>query len=729
MGVSGVMDTSNSYVKYHITINQNSQNVANNTSNVSVYVNFWRTNTGYSTYGSGTVYCKINGTTYSASVSPSQKITSSGIDLFSKTLDIGHNSDGTKTLATSAWISIDAPLSSSEQSYSQTLTTIPRASSISSISGGTLGSSVTVNISRASSSFTHTVKYQRSDGTQFTVGTGQTTSCTFTPSINDSNYLPNATSGTAKIYVDTYSGGTFIGSTSSNFTVYVPSSIIPTISSVTLSETVAGITAKFGGYVQGKSKIQGVVSASGAYSSTISAYTSTTNSQTLTTSTFTTNELVNSGSQSVSTIVRDSRGRNSSTTTTNYTVLAYANPAITTFTVARANSSGVLDDQGAYVLCTINASISAVNNLNDKSFKIKYKKKSDSTYTSITITPSGTTYTYNTTYLVASIDVDYEYDFRLELIDYFSTVVSDQSIPTAFTLMDFNSSGKSIAFGKVSTAGSTEKKFEVSMDIEQEEYFNGRRMQYIPNAIGDTSGWYLVLSGELPYQYQNLSFTLNVTQIHSAGNGPGTGILYANLRSQNYVCSVASFKLLSGVGLRLSDFVLKITGSNFYMYARTNSNYDTYLFEVLSESNIDVMLKTPVFTFNDPSYDDTVSEPSGAIPDDYGPQVLYSNSSGTTSTITLSETSANFSSITVVYGENSFAHSIDIYNPNGKSFYLSRISRSSGSSIEWYTEQCSVSGTSITFSRGISAYASGTTYGNTYVNNMSQKIMYVYGNR
>ncbi|MDO4504564.1 MAG: hypothetical protein Q4B84_05475 [Clostridia bacterium] len=46
MGTSGNMSTSNQYVKYTISINQNSQNVSNNYSNVTVTVRFFRTNSG-----------------------------------------------------------------------------------------------------------------------------------------------------------------------------------------------------------------------------------------------------------------------------------------------------------------------------------------------------------------------------------------------------------------------------------------------------------------------------------------------------------------------------------------------------------------------------------------------------------------------------------------------------------------------------------------------------------
>jgi len=129
MGKSKALSTSNQYVKYTIEIVQNSQSIQDNSSNVTVKVRFYRTNTGYTTYGTGKIYCKINGTQYSANVTSSQKITNSGIELFTKTLTIDHDADGTKDLVCSAWIDISV-LTSSEQSYTQELTTIPRYATI-----------------------------------------------------------------------------------------------------------------------------------------------------------------------------------------------------------------------------------------------------------------------------------------------------------------------------------------------------------------------------------------------------------------------------------------------------------------------------------------------------------------------------------------------------------------------------------------------------------------------
>lgn len=64
---SGNFPTDNTYIVYWIEIIQNSQNIANNTTNVTVKVWCKRTNTGYTTTGNGTCYCTINGTQYSAS--------------------------------------------------------------------------------------------------------------------------------------------------------------------------------------------------------------------------------------------------------------------------------------------------------------------------------------------------------------------------------------------------------------------------------------------------------------------------------------------------------------------------------------------------------------------------------------------------------------------------------------------------------------------------------------
>ena len=242
MANSSTFNTTNQYIKYRIECTTNSQNVANNTSNVTVKVFVWRSNTGYTTYGAGTCYCAINGTTYSAAITASQKITSSGIYLFSKTLDIKHNDDGTKNLSTSSYID-HATFSSSSNAATFTLTTIPRKSSVT-CNSFYIGDSTTITIGRASSSFTHTLKYTYGDLTG-TIATKTTqTSVGWTPDkASFYSRIPNGRTGYGSVTCETYSGNTLVGTSTANFQAYAKESeCIPTVTATIVDTNADTIT-------------------------------------------------------------------------------------------------------------------------------------------------------------------------------------------------------------------------------------------------------------------------------------------------------------------------------------------------------------------------------------------------------------------------------------------------------------------------------------------------------
>ena len=121
--------TTNKYINYSVNSQELSYDINSNTSVVRVWIDVWRTNTGYTTYGNGTVYARINGTVYSVGIGTGQKITSSAIRLGTWDVTVGHNSDGSKSIGVSGWISHDR-FSSSENGYTHTLTTIPRQANI-----------------------------------------------------------------------------------------------------------------------------------------------------------------------------------------------------------------------------------------------------------------------------------------------------------------------------------------------------------------------------------------------------------------------------------------------------------------------------------------------------------------------------------------------------------------------------------------------------------------------
>lgn len=104
-----------------------------------------------------------------------------------------------------------------------TLTTIPRASSITATDAN-IESATTININRASSSFTHTITYSFSNLTG-TIAT-KTTETSLGWIIPSSFYskIPNSKTGIVTLTCTTYSGNTSIGNKTTTFTISVPTS-------------------------------------------------------------------------------------------------------------------------------------------------------------------------------------------------------------------------------------------------------------------------------------------------------------------------------------------------------------------------------------------------------------------------------------------------------------------------------------------------------------------------
>ena len=432
-----------------------SQSVANNTSTVTAKVQLVSTGSSYTINSSASKSgsLTINGTkytfTFTAALSGNQTKT-----IFQKQVTVAHAANGTKTCAFSATAGINVTLSGTyygnvTASGNGTFNTIARASTISSVTSsvsvnGT--NTCTVAITRASSSFTHTVVF--SFGTYSKTTTGVETSTSYAIPTSWLNAIPNATSGTAKVTVTTYSGSTKIGSAvSKNFTVTVPATVKPTISSVAVADTTTN-QATYGNMVQGKSKAKFTITAAGALSSSITAYKTVFEGKTYTGATPTTNAITGSGSVSATITVTDSRGRTASFTKT-WTVVAYAAPKIISFQGYRCLEDGTENYDGTFLSLAVNYSIAAVNNKNTNTYAIEYKLQSATTWEPLT---NGTGYALNTSIISEKgiLSTESSYDVRLSITDSFGTVRSTFEIPTAFTLLDFHAGGRALAFGKVS---------------------------------------------------------------------------------------------------------------------------------------------------------------------------------------------------------------------------------------------------------------------------------------
>lgn len=458
---SGNFSTDNTYIVYWIEIIQNSQNIANNTTNVTVKVWCKRTNTGYTTTGNGTCYCTINGTQYSASITSSQSITSTPRELFTKTMDIAHNSDGTKTLSTSARITHSRFSSTGTGSYSQVLTSIPRVSTFSlNTSTVTLGSTaLTVTINKSSASFTHKVYYKFGNINVLKYD-GSGTSTSFTPSISDCSQIPNAVSGTGQIVVETYNGSTKLGQNSANITLKVPDSVKPSFSGLVAELVANGINTSYG-YVQNKSQCKLSISGSvGSYGSSITNYYISGGGFTGNSATVTTGVLTQSGSITFSAYVTDSRGRRSDTKTVTISVKEYANPKILEFTAQRCLVNGQLDEDGTYAKVYTNYSYSKLSGSNSITTSVMYRKTGDSAFIKCAEKPvQGDAIVIGD----GNLDTTFAYEVRFELKDNFTTIGQSVTVATSFVTLDFRKGGKGIAIGKASEKDGL---FDINMDVD-----------------------------------------------------------------------------------------------------------------------------------------------------------------------------------------------------------------------------------------------------------------------
>lgn len=314
-----------------LDVTQASQSIPNNTSVVSWEL--WirkNSGTGYSASDTKNWSVNIGGQTKSGTIAGYSFVGKTSLSLGTGSFTIAHDADGTKSISISGTFTDSGytGIGSGTATNTMTLTTIARASSIGTITGNTIGSAVTVAISRAASSFTHTVV--ATFGTYSTTLTGQGTSATFTPPLTWANAIPNSATGTGNIAVTTYSGSTQIGSTvNKSFTLNAPSSMVPSFTSLTHEEH----TNVIGAYIQNKNGAQLTINgAAGTYGSTIKSYSIVGNNQTINTQTASFNVFTVTGSVTFTGTVTDSRGRTASRSIT-LTVLPNSPATITsTFT-------------------------------------------------------------------------------------------------------------------------------------------------------------------------------------------------------------------------------------------------------------------------------------------------------------------------------------------------------------------------------------------------------------
>lgn len=454
----GIQIGSGQWDKYSLILKcwEDSYSIENNTSRVYWWVGI-RSNTQYHNHQGLSEHYKVvvNGSTVHDASHTVSCGSGQTVGIADGYTTVSHNADGSKSISVSASFSCDntsyyAPRTGS-CSGSLTLTTIPRASSISIDSPSIeCGNTININGSSASKNFTHKIYATWNGKTSelVTIASGTTTpSFSYTIPTSWEKDLPNSTSGIATFTLETFSGSNSVGSKSVNATIKVRSGVVPSIGTVSISDT-NSICTGIGQYVQSQSRLKFSIATSGSQGSTVTSVSTKFEGQTYNSSSFTTGTVQGSGTLSYVITVTDSRGRTASKSGS-VTVSAYSSPSLTNVTARRANSSYTVDEaSGTYALLHFKVGFTSLTGNNATSFYIQYRASGASSWTKINSWDNNYSLEqdYKAGNLFTSATSSYEVAFGVKdsfMSDYSWKVVT---VTPTYTLINFGKDGKSLTF-------------------------------------------------------------------------------------------------------------------------------------------------------------------------------------------------------------------------------------------------------------------------------------------
>lgn len=606
------------------------------------------------------------------------------VNMLTWTGDVDHNTDGTLKIKISGSFDTNGPSSVTTGSveYQWELPTIPRASEVF-CADGYIGVDTKINITRANDNFTHTLKYSFGNISNELIVT-KTTLISYPWVIPTKLYeqIKDATEGNGTITCETFNGNISLGTNSCPFKVLVDETTNkPTITATIIDTNLdvikitegQGVTTS-NKLVKGLSNAQVTVTATPKNGATIvesrvNGFTTTNNIRTF---------------NSIETNIFqldciDSRGF----TGTNTIIkvgndwIDYIKLAITNISIYRESSTSntvKLDLRGNYFDNKIG------NTTNTLTLKWNYRETGTSKWsgdTTITATKSGNSFSYNGT-LGTNFDYQKSYDFQVIAQDKLVTNIKTITVTVGIPLIDL-----------------WKDNIKINGTIHGE--LNG-------NSSSSTKVY-----GTLTNPTSSTTYYVPFYSTEANGN--------KDLRQNN------GFKHISLEGtettdgysiLHLGNGTVSKNAGNKYGRLRLYSTNKGYADLRYTNSTSSVSLFLPVINGNIQAYKN-----------------LYNNESGTTGSITLNESAANFNYIeifytTVYYGS---IKSVKIPSPNNKIAMLDWFhvfGHESKTSVA-ITRYLSISGTSVTVTSGVDTYGEWWSNYNTIYDRDSIKILRIDG--
>lgn len=383
-------------------------------------------------------------TSLSASFSVSGSSTASSITI---TGTLGTNAE--RGSATFSYTTSIGSYSSSSGSGSGSSTPTAGASSISlSAASCKLGESVTINLNRGYSGYTHTLTYSVG-GASYSLASNVATSVTWTP---PTSLIDSVNSGGTRctITATTYYGSTSKGQTTASLTLYPPDGASPTVSDGWVSverdnSAIPGVDAWVKGYSRAKIVFD-ESQVTGNYDATITGFSIryggvTTEAED---GAATTGVLAET-SATVLCTVTDSRG-NYTTEPVIVPTLDYALPTVTNISAYRSDEAMLPADEGLHITAKATAGYTTLDGANSVTLTARYRALNGTFGDALTLDN-------NTLTLIsgdADISTEQSYVVQLTATDALGNATSvEKTVPTRAVTFHLKSGGTGAAFGKI----------------------------------------------------------------------------------------------------------------------------------------------------------------------------------------------------------------------------------------------------------------------------------------
>lgn len=371
--------------------------------------------------------------------------------LASGTLEVSHESDGSKTLAVAAFSGQvwkdTGYLTATAAAQSFQLTAIPRATEPV-MGAATMGETVRISLPRASSAFTHTLSYVFGSASG-AIAENAGTEVLWTVPESLAAQIPDSPGGTGTLTCKTYNGGTLIGTKTISFTATVPQSMKPALTNGWAEVTYDNSGTKASGiaaWVQGYSKAKALFDSTKIackQGASIAKYAVTYLGKTVEESPYRT-DTISATSATVRCAVTDSRGLTAWEDVT-VELESYAPPMLVGAALYRADGEGAAADSGTHIAGLATAKFSSIGGRNTATIK-GYWKSVGGSY------GEGVTLPFGAVGLVTGdveIAADRSYTAKIVVTDSLGNSTEfEENIPTEQVAFHLKEGGRGAAFGK-----------------------------------------------------------------------------------------------------------------------------------------------------------------------------------------------------------------------------------------------------------------------------------------